>query len=75
MDLTTTIRFSNLPNRATVEMVEAERKREEHNVIVGLLLEDGKLFSNFNLPVCTCKSFYKNICSVLSTLFLKGYFS
>lgn len=43
LDLTTTIRFSNLPNKATVEMVEADRKREESNVTVGLLLEDGKI--------------------------------
>lgn len=42
LDLTTTIRFSNLPNKATVEMVEAERKREENNVTIGLLLEDGE---------------------------------
>lgn len=42
LDLTTTIRFSNLPNKATVEMVEVDKKREESNVTVGLLLEDGK---------------------------------
>lgn len=43
LDLTTTIRFSNLPNKATVEMVEADKKRVESNVTVGLLLEDGKV--------------------------------
>lgn len=43
LDLTTTVRFSNLPNKATLEMVEAEQKREEVNVTIGLQLEDGKL--------------------------------
>ncbi|KAG6462699.1 tether containing UBX domain for GLUT4 isoform X2 [Manduca sexta] len=42
IDLTTTIRFSNVPNKATLEMVEAERKREEVNVTIGLMLEDGE---------------------------------
>lgn len=42
MDLTNTVRFSNLPNKAMLEMVEVERKREEVNVTVGLQLEDGK---------------------------------
>lgn len=45
MDLTNTIRFSNLPNKATLEMVETDRKREEVNVTVGLQLEDGEFFS------------------------------
>ncbi|VVC86742.1 unnamed protein product, partial [Leptidea sinapis] len=35
VDLTTTIRFCNIPNKATLEMVEAERKRVEANVTVG----------------------------------------
>jgi tether containing UBX domain for GLUT4 len=43
LDLTTTIRFSNLPNKAMLEMVEAEKKREESVVTVGLLLEDGNI--------------------------------
>lgn len=42
LDLTTTIRFSNLPNKATLEMVETERRRLESNVTVGLLLEEGE---------------------------------
>ncbi|XP_073947189.1 tether containing UBX domain for GLUT4-like [Choristoneura fumiferana] len=42
LDPTTTIRWSNLPNRATLEMVEAERTRQETNVVIGLLLEDGE---------------------------------
>ncbi|CAH0694121.1 unnamed protein product [Spodoptera exigua] len=42
LDLTTTIRFSNLPNKAMLEMVEAERKRQESNVTIGLQLEDGE---------------------------------
>ncbi|KAI5645389.1 TUG ubiquitin-like domain-containing protein [Phthorimaea operculella] len=41
LDLSTTLRFSNLPNKATLEMVEAERTRNESNVTIGLLLEDG----------------------------------
>ncbi|XP_050664406.1 tether containing UBX domain for GLUT4 [Leptidea sinapis] len=41
VDLTTTIRFCNIPNKATLEMVEAERKRVEANVTVGLMLQDG----------------------------------
>ncbi|KAJ2944380.1 hypothetical protein O0L34_g18382 [Tuta absoluta] len=41
LDLSTTLRFSNLPNKATLEMVEAERIRNETNVTIGLLLEDG----------------------------------
>ncbi|KAJ8716097.1 hypothetical protein PYW08_013382 [Mythimna loreyi] len=42
LDLTTTVRFSNLPNKATLEMVEADKKREEVNVTIGLQLEDGE---------------------------------
>ncbi|XP_032520884.2 tether containing UBX domain for GLUT4 [Danaus plexippus] len=42
LDLTTTIRFCNLPNKALLEMVEAERKRLESNVTVGLMLNDGE---------------------------------
>ncbi|CAB3251643.1 unnamed protein product [Arctia plantaginis] len=42
LDLTTTIRFSNLPNKATLEMVEADTKRRESNVTIGLQLEDGE---------------------------------
>ncbi|XP_028031112.1 tether containing UBX domain for GLUT4 [Bombyx mandarina] len=42
MDLTTTIRFSNVPNRATLEMVECETRREESIVTIGLMLEDGE---------------------------------
>ncbi|XP_013190543.2 tether containing UBX domain for GLUT4 [Amyelois transitella] len=42
LDLTTTIRFSNLPNKATLEMVEADRRREESNVTICLLLADGE---------------------------------
>ncbi|XP_075979255.1 tether containing UBX domain for GLUT4 [Anticarsia gemmatalis] len=42
LDLTTTIRFSNLPNKAMLEMVEAEKKRKESNVTIGLQLEDGE---------------------------------
>ncbi|XP_049874062.1 tether containing UBX domain for GLUT4 isoform X2 [Pectinophora gossypiella] len=41
LDLTTTVRFSNLPNKATLEMVEAEKRRQETTVTIGLLLEDG----------------------------------
>lgn len=42
LDLTTTVRFSNLPNKATLEMVEADTKRRESNVTIGLQLEDGE---------------------------------
>ncbi|CAG4950150.1 unnamed protein product [Colias eurytheme] len=42
VDLTTTIRFCNIPNKATLEMVEADKKRVEANVTVGLLLDDGE---------------------------------
>ncbi|XP_045515955.1 tether containing UBX domain for GLUT4 [Pieris brassicae] len=42
VDLTSTIRFCNIPNKAILEMVEAEKKRIESNVTVGLLLDDGE---------------------------------
>ncbi|XP_021181445.3 tether containing UBX domain for GLUT4 [Helicoverpa armigera] len=42
LDLTTTVRFSNLPNKAMLEMVEADKKRQESNVTIGLQLEDGE---------------------------------
>lgn len=42
IDLTTTIRYSNLPNRACLEMVEASQHRKESNVIIGLQLGDGE---------------------------------
>ncbi|XP_052741641.1 tether containing UBX domain for GLUT4 isoform X2 [Bicyclus anynana] len=42
LDLTTTIRFCNLPNKAVLEMVEAEKKRIESNVTIGLTLNDGE---------------------------------
>ncbi|XP_072947378.1 tether containing UBX domain for GLUT4 [Epargyreus clarus] len=42
LDLTTTVRFCNLPNKAMLEMVETEKKRVESNVVIGLHLEDGE---------------------------------
>ncbi|KPJ20980.1 Tether containing UBX domain for GLUT4 [Papilio machaon] len=42
LDLTTTIRFCNLPNKAMLELVETERKRVETDVTIGLMLDDGK---------------------------------
>lgn len=42
IDLTSTIRWSNIPNKATLEMVEAERSRHETNVTIGLQFEDGE---------------------------------
>ncbi|XP_050351669.1 tether containing UBX domain for GLUT4 [Nymphalis io] len=42
LDLTTTVRFCNLPNKAFLEMVEAEKKRVESNITVGLMLNDGE---------------------------------
>ncbi|XP_047534689.1 tether containing UBX domain for GLUT4 isoform X1 [Vanessa atalanta] len=42
LDLTTTVRFCNLPNKAFLEMVEAEKKRVESNVTIGLMLNDGE---------------------------------
>lgn len=42
LDLTTTVRFCNLPNKAFLEMVEAEKKRVESNVTIGLTLNDGE---------------------------------
>ncbi|CAH0729773.1 unnamed protein product, partial [Brenthis ino] len=42
LDLTTTIRFCNLPNKAQLEMVEAEKKRVESNLTIGLTLNDGE---------------------------------
>ncbi|CAH2091124.1 unnamed protein product [Euphydryas editha] len=42
LDLTTTVRFCNLPNKAFLEMVEAEKKRVETNVTIGLTLNDGE---------------------------------
>ncbi|XP_014368869.2 tether containing UBX domain for GLUT4 [Papilio machaon] len=42
LDLTTTIRFCNLPNKAMLELVETERKRVETDVTIGLMLDDGE---------------------------------
>ncbi|CAG4947717.1 unnamed protein product [Parnassius apollo] len=42
LDLTTTIRFCNLPNKAMLEMVEAEKRRVESNVTIALLLDNGE---------------------------------
>ncbi|CAK1586163.1 unnamed protein product [Parnassius mnemosyne] len=42
LDLTTTVRFCNLPNKAMLEMVEAEKRRVESNVTVALLLDNGE---------------------------------
>lgn len=42
LDLTTTIRFCNIPNKALLEMVETEKKREESNVTIRLTLNDGE---------------------------------
>lgn len=56
LDLTTTLRFCNIPNKATLEMVEADKKRIESNVVIGLTLDDGNFLSgqiinliNYNL--------------------------
>ncbi|XP_068618408.1 tether containing UBX domain for GLUT4 [Battus philenor] len=52
LDLTTTIRFCNLPNKAMLEMVETDRKRIETNVTIGLTLKDGERRTG-DFPPCT----------------------
>lgn len=42
-------RFASLPNNATLEMVEAEKKRVEQNLVICLQLEDGTRV-NGNFP-------------------------
>lgn len=66
LDLTTTIRFCNLPNKAQLEMVEAEKKRVESNVTIGLTLNDGKLYlyNTFIFP-CSFTLLKKNLSNVL----------
>ncbi|XP_047993433.1 tether containing UBX domain for GLUT4 [Leguminivora glycinivorella] len=42
IDLTSTLRWSNIPNKATLEMVESDRSRHETNVTIGLQFADGE---------------------------------
>ena len=49
LDLSQMFRFASLPNNATLEMVEAEKKRVEQNLVICLQLEDGTRI-NGNFP-------------------------
>ncbi|KAL7639428.1 UNVERIFIED_CONTAM: hypothetical protein RMT77_009929 [Armadillidium vulgare] len=42
LDPSNTIQYSNIPNRAQLELVEAEKRRQELNVIVNLVTNEGQ---------------------------------
>lgn len=50
IDLTLSVRYSNLPNNAKLELVKAERSRAESDVIIALQLESGERFQHAFSP-------------------------
>ena len=50
IDLTLSVRYSNLPNNAKLELVKAERSRAETDVTIALQLESGDRLQNTFSP-------------------------
>lgn len=42
VDVTLSLRYSNLPNNVKLELVKSESSREEQDVLIALQLEDGQ---------------------------------
>lgn len=62
LDPSSVVRFSQLPNNAQLEMVEAKKKRQESPVNIMLQLEDGTRLNGDFLPKCSLKDVISNLC-------------
>lgn len=62
VDLTTSFRFSGLPNNAQLEMVEAQKKREDVDIELVVQLSDGKRISGQFKSNITVSSIVQELC-------------
>lgn len=62
LDLTTSFRFSGLPNNAQLEMVEATKKRQDAEVELVVQLGDGSRFEGKFKPNITLLDIVMQLC-------------
>lgn len=62
LDLTTSFRFSGLPNNAQLEMVEAQKKRQNAEVELVVQLSDGTRSEGKFTPNITLLSIIEQLC-------------
>lgn len=62
LDLTTSFRFSGLPNNAQLEMVEAQKKRQDVEVELVLQLPDGTRLDGKFKPIVTLLEIIQQLC-------------
>lgn len=62
LDLTTSFRFSGLPNNAQLEMVEAQKKRQDAEVELVVQLSDGSRVIGKFKPNTTLLDIIKQLC-------------
>lgn len=62
LDLTTSFRFSGLPNNAQLEMIEATKKRQDTEVELVVQLGDGLRFEGKFKPNITLLDIVKQLC-------------
>lgn len=62
LDLTTSYRFSGLPNNAQLEMVEAQKKRQDAEVELVVQLGDGVRLDGKFKPNVTLLSIVQQLC-------------
>lgn len=62
LDLTTSYRFSGLPNNAQLEMVEAQKKRQDAEVELLVQLGDGARLEGQFKPNVTLQSIVQQLC-------------
>lgn len=63
LDLTTSFRFSGLPNNAQLEMVEALKKRQDAEVELVVQLGDGSRIEGKYTPNTTLLDIIKQLCA------------
>lgn len=62
LDLTTSFRFSGLPNNAQLEMVEAQKKRQDVEVEIVVQLSDGSRLDGQFKPNTTLLAIIQQLC-------------
>lgn len=62
LDLTTSFRFSGLPNNAQLEMIEAQKKRQDTEVDIVVQLGDGARLDGTFKPITTLLDIITQLC-------------
>lgn len=62
LDLTTSFRFSGLPNNAQLEMIEAQKKRQDTEVDLVIQIGDGKRLDGKFKPNTTLLDIIQQLC-------------